>query len=267
MRCVEVAAFGTDSSTPVGNDFRKHASSTGCLSSDATRPQSILSFVACLPDARRRLGRLHPCRLLLSLASPPLLFAHPPCPPRGLLSASPCLCQLYRCQLTVSPVPRHSLVSLLPPCLSVSLYLLTEIFTSKCTKCEYSCLFDSLLPVLSVSLVWPVFICRLRSSLPLPLPVPPSPPRLHPRTLLRAAVDAFQDDLKEHLKDNPAELTRGVPEMIEVLPEGASKATGLEALLRELGIAPHEVNSALLAMKHGRTGRVGSFARRSNMAL
>eukprot|EP00752_Nemacystus_decipiens_P007109 g6369.t1 len=57
----------------------------------------------------------------------------------------------------------------------------------------------------------------------------------------RAAVDAFQDDLKEHLKDNPAELTRGVPEMIEVLPEGASKAVGLEALLRELGIAPQEV--------------------------
>ncbi|CAM9182670.1 unnamed protein product [Pylaiella littoralis] len=57
----------------------------------------------------------------------------------------------------------------------------------------------------------------------------------------RAAVDAFQDDLKRHLKEHPAELTRGVPEMIEVLPHGASKASGLEALLRELGISPEEV--------------------------
>ncbi|CAM9488346.1 unnamed protein product [Hapterophycus canaliculatus] len=57
----------------------------------------------------------------------------------------------------------------------------------------------------------------------------------------RAAVDAFQDDLKAHLKDNPAELTRGVPEMIEVLPYGASKAVGLEALLNHLGVSPHEV--------------------------
>lgn len=61
-------------------------------------------------------------------------------------------------------------------------------------------------------------------------------------------MDAFQDDLKEHLKDNPAELTRGVPEMIEVLPQGASKAVGLQALLRELGIAPHEASGILLSL-------------------
>ncbi|CAB1096052.1 unnamed protein product [Ectocarpus sp. CCAP 1310/34] len=57
----------------------------------------------------------------------------------------------------------------------------------------------------------------------------------------RAAVDAFEEDLKEHLKDHPAELTRGVPEMIEVLPHGASKAVGLEALLKTLGVSPEEV--------------------------
>ncbi|CAM9792785.1 unnamed protein product, partial [Ectocarpus sp. 8 AP-2014] len=57
----------------------------------------------------------------------------------------------------------------------------------------------------------------------------------------RAAVDAFEEDLKEHLKDHPAELTRGVPEMIEVLPHGASKAVGLEALLETLGVSPEEV--------------------------
>ncbi|CBN74432.1 haloacid dehalogenase-like hydrolase [Ectocarpus siliculosus] len=57
----------------------------------------------------------------------------------------------------------------------------------------------------------------------------------------RAAVDAFEEDLKEHLQDHPAELTRGVPEMIEVLPHGASKAVGLEALLKTLGVSPEEV--------------------------
>lgn len=62
-----------------------------------------------------------------------------------------------------------------------------------------------------------------------------------PAPVHRAAVDAFQADLKDHLKDHPAELTRGVPEMIEVLPHGASKAVGLAALLRELGISPDEV--------------------------
>ncbi len=54
-------------------------------------------------------------------------------------------------------------------------------------------------------------------------------------------MDAFQDDLKDDLKDHPAELTRGVPEMIEVLPHGASKAAGLRALLEELGVSPDEV--------------------------
>ena len=60
----------------------------------------------------------------------------------------------------------------------------------------------------------------------------------------RPAVDAFKDDLTEYLKDHPAELTRGVPEMIEILPPGASKAAGLEALLKEMNIRPDEVGTA-----------------------
>ena len=40
------------------------------------------------------------------------------------------------------------------------------------------------------------------------------------------------------------ELTRGVPEMIEVLPPGISKAVGLEALLSDLGVSPEEVSGA-----------------------
>lgn len=40
------------------------------------------------------------------------------------------------------------------------------------------------------------------------------------------------------------ELTRGVPEMIEVLPPGTSKAVGLEALLKDLGVSPEEVSGA-----------------------
>lgn len=60
----------------------------------------------------------------------------------------------------------------------------------------------------------------------------------------RAAVDAFKVDLDAHLVDHPMELTRGVPEMIEVLPPGTSKAVGLEALLKDLGISPEEVSNA-----------------------
>ena len=60
----------------------------------------------------------------------------------------------------------------------------------------------------------------------------------------RAAVDAFKVDLGAHLKDHPMELTRGVPEMIEVLPPGTSKAVGLEALLKDLGVSPEEVRAA-----------------------
>lgn len=55
-------------------------------------------------------------------------------------------------------------------------------------------------------------------------------------------MNAFKDDLHEHLKDHPNELTRGIPEMIEVLPPGASKAVGLDALLKDLGVSPEEVN-------------------------
>lgn len=58
----------------------------------------------------------------------------------------------------------------------------------------------------------------------------------------RADVDAFKDDLDQHLVEHPAELTRGVPEMIEVLPPGASKAVGVDALLNHLGISPEEVS-------------------------
>lgn len=66
----------------------------------------------------------------------------------------------------------------------------------------------------------------------------PRPPfRVH----RSAAVDAFKVDLHHHLRDHPQELTRGVPEMIEVLPAGASKAVGLAALLAEIDVSPEEV--------------------------
>lgn len=57
-------------------------------------------------------------------------------------------------------------------------------------------------------------------------------------------MDAFKGDLDEHLKDYPKQLTRGMGEMIEVLPPGSSKAVGLEALLKELGIPAEEVMMA-----------------------
>ena len=49
--------------------------------------------------------------------------------------------------------------------------------------------------------------------------------------------------MAEHLKDHPNELTRGLPEMIEVLPPGASKAVGLGVLLKEMCISPEEVGT------------------------
>lgn len=61
---------------------------------------------------------------------------------------------------------------------------------------------------------------------------------------IRDAVDAFKDDLELHLEGYPMELTRGVAEMIEVLPPGASKAVGVEALLQELGISADEVTKS-----------------------
>lgn len=57
-------------------------------------------------------------------------------------------------------------------------------------------------------------------------------------------MDAFKGDLDEHLKDYPKQLTRGIGEMIEVLPPGSSKAVGLEALLKEVGIPAEEVMMA-----------------------
>lgn len=63
---------------------------------------------------------------------------------------------------------------------------------------------------------------------------------------LRSAVDSFKDDLEDYLADHPMELTRGLAEMIEVLPPGASKALGLEVLLRELSIPTDQVKQAPL---------------------
>lgn len=54
------------------------------------------------------------------------------------------------------------------------------------------------------------------------------------------------------------ELTRGVPEMIEVLPPGTSKAVGLEALLKDLGVSPEEVSGAPVGGQcRGGTGNGG----------
>ncbi|CAM9243283.1 unnamed protein product [Choristocarpus tenellus] len=57
----------------------------------------------------------------------------------------------------------------------------------------------------------------------------------------REEVDAFRSDLAAFLDGYPSELTRGIPEMLEVLPPGSSKGTGVEALLLHLGISPEEV--------------------------
>lgn len=59
-------------------------------------------------------------------------------------------------------------------------------------------------------------------------------------------MDAFRNDLEEHLRGYPAAITRGLPEMIEILPPGTSKAVGIEALLTTLDIPPEQVFDQLL---------------------
>lgn len=84
----------------------------------------------------------------------------------------------------------------------------------------------------------------------------------------RAAVDAFKADLGSHLKDHPMELTRGVPEMIEVLPPGISKAVGLKALLKDLSISAEEVSGAPGGKQRRKgMGSWGAMSVRTRLAL
>lgn len=92
--------------------------------------------------------------------------------------------------------------------------------------------------------------------------------RIHKLILMDTtdAIDRVRPDM-EQLIGEQATLTQALPDMLEVLPAGASKGNGVEILLKHLGIDPRCLmalgeHSGKISEEHNASASFGNSPRR-----